>query len=100
MIRLKKIEYGDVIFADRGFYKHFGIYSGNQKVIHYYHAAEKISLEEFQNSMQGIYTTSVNEFTLDESPQAYKSLDDIIDVIGDTVEIVEVMKPVYNFKAG
>ena len=63
-------------------------------------AKDKISLEEFQNSMQGIYTTSVNESTLDESPQAYKSLDDIIDVIGETVEIVEVMKPVYNFKAG
>lgn len=63
-------------------------------------AKDKISLEDFQNSMTGIYTTSVNEFTLDESPQAYKSLEDIIDVIGKTVEIVEVMKPVYNFKAG
>jgi len=63
-------------------------------------AKDKISLEDFQNSMTGIYTTSVNEFTLDESPQAYKSLDDIIDVIGETVDIVEVMKPVYNFKAG
>lgn len=63
-------------------------------------AKDKISLEDFQNSMAGIYTTSVNEATLDESPQAYKSLDDIIDVIGETVEIVEVMKPVYNFKAG
>ena len=50
--------------------------------------------------MQGIYTTSVNEFTLDEAPQAYKSLADIIDVIGASVDIVEVMKPVYNFKAG
>lgn len=63
-------------------------------------AKDKISLEDFQNSMTGIYTTSANEFTLDESPQAYKSLEDIIDVIGETVEIVEVMKPVYNFKAG
>lgn len=63
-------------------------------------AKDSISLEDFQNSMAGIYTTSVNEATLDESPQAYKSLDDIIDVIGETVDIVEVMKPVYNFKAG
>ena len=63
-------------------------------------AKDKISLEEFQNSMAGIYTTSVNENTLDESPQAYKTLEDIIDVIGETVEIIEVMKPVYNFKAG
>lgn len=43
--------------------------------------------------------TSINEKTLDEAPQAYKSLDDIIDVIDDTAEILEVMKPVYNFKA-
>ena len=63
-------------------------------------AKDKISMEEFKNSMAGIYTTSVSEETLDESPQAYKTLDDIIDVIGDTVEIIEVMKPVYNFKAG
>lgn len=63
-------------------------------------AKDSISLEEFQNSMAGIYTTSVSEETLDESPQAYKTLEDIIDVIGETVEILEVMKPVYNFKAG
>ena len=49
--------------------------------------------------MEGIYTTSVNEATLDEAPMAYKSLDDIIDVISDTVEVIDVMKPVYNFKA-
>ena len=42
---------------------------------------------------------SVNEATLDESPMAYKSLEDIIDVIRDSVDIIEVMKPVYNFKA-
>ena len=60
----------------------------------------QLSMDDYQNSMAGIYTTSVNENTLDESPQAYKSLDDIIDVIGDTVDVVEVMKPVYNFKAG
>ena len=62
-------------------------------------AKEKLSMNEYKESMTGIYTTSISEGTLDESPQAYKSLDDIIDVIGDTVEIVEVMKPVYNFKA-
>ena len=63
-------------------------------------AKENLNLAEYKNSMSGIYTTSVNEFTLDEAPQAYKSLEDIIDVIGDAVDIVEVMKPVYNFKAG
>ena len=58
-----------------------------------------IDMEEYKESMAGIYTTSISEGTLDESPQAYKSLDDIIDVIDDTVDIDEVMKPVYNFKA-
>lgn len=43
--------------------------------------------------------TSVNEGTIDEAPMAYKSLDDILDVIGDTVDVIDVMKPVYNFKA-
>lgn len=62
-------------------------------------AKDSITLEDFKNAMTGIYTTSVSEETLDESPQAYKSLEDIIDVIGETVEIIEVMKPVYNFKA-
>ena len=62
-------------------------------------AKERLSMEDYKNSMAGIYTTSISEGTLDESPQAYKSLDDILDVIGDTVEILEVMKPVYNFKA-
>ncbi len=49
--------------------------------------------------MKGVYTTSVNETTLDEAPMAYKSLKDIIDVIRDSVDIIQVMKPVYNFKA-
>ena len=49
--------------------------------------------------MEGIYTTSVNEDTLDEAPMAYKSLSDIIDVIGESVEVIEVLKPIYNFKA-
>ena len=62
-------------------------------------AKEQLSMDAYKESMAGIYTTSISEGTLDESPQAYKSLDDILDVIGDTVEIVEVMKPVYNFKA-
>ena len=62
-------------------------------------AKVQLSMDDYKNSMAGIYTTSVSEGTLDESPQAYKSLDDIIDVIDETVEIVEVMKPVYNFKA-
>ncbi|MBE8953828.1 MAG: RtcB family protein [Quinella sp. 1Q7] len=62
-------------------------------------AKERLDMDEYRAAMAGIYTTSVSAGTLDESPMAYKSLDDIIDVIGDTVDIVEVMKPVYNFKA-
>jgi RNA-splicing ligase RtcB len=46
-----------------------------------------------------VYTTSVNEATLDEAPMAYKSLADIIDVIRESVDVIEVLKPSYNFKA-
>ena len=62
-------------------------------------AKETLSLENYQAAMQGIYTTSVNEATLDEAPFAYKSLEDIIDVIQESVEILDIMKPIYNFKA-
>jgi RNA-splicing ligase RtcB len=62
-------------------------------------AKESLDMEEYRNEMAGVYTTSVNEKTLDESPMAYKSLDDIIDVIQDSVEVIDVMKPVFNFKA-
>ena len=63
-------------------------------------AKENLSLEEYRASMEGIYTTSVNENTLDEAPMVYKSLDDILDVINEAVDIVDIIKPVYNFKAG
>ena len=63
-------------------------------------AKEELSLEEYRAAMQGVYTTSVGADTLDEAPMAYKSLDDIVDVIAESVELIEVMKPVYNFKAG
>ena len=62
-------------------------------------AKEKLNMGEYKASMEGIYTSSVNEATLDEAPMAYKSLNDIIDVIGDSVEVLEVLKPIYNFKA-
>ena len=62
-------------------------------------ARETLSMEDFQESMKGIYTTSVNENTIDESPMAYKSLDDIIDNIRSSVDVVEIIKPIYNFKA-
>lgn len=62
-------------------------------------AKETLDMESYQNAMEGIYTTSVNEKTLDEAPMAYKSLEDIIDVIKESVDIIDIMKPVYNFKA-
>ena len=62
-------------------------------------AKETLNLDEYKNAMAGVYTTSVNEATLDEAPMAYKSLEDIIDVIAESVDVVEVIKPVYNFKA-
>lgn len=62
-------------------------------------AKELLDLEMYRASMQGIYTTSVNEQTMDEAPMAYKSIKDILGVIDDTVEVIEIMKPVYNFKA-
>ena len=62
-------------------------------------AKTTLSMDEYKEAMKGIYTTSVNEQTLDEAPMAYKSLEDIIDVIRDSVDVIDVMKPIYNFKA-
>ncbi len=62
-------------------------------------AKEALSLEEYKETMSGIYTTSVCEATLDEAPMAYKRLEDIIDVIRESVDVIDVMKPIYNFKA-
>lgn len=62
-------------------------------------AKRKIDISEFEESMNGIYTTSVSEGTIDESPMAYKPMESIIENIGDTVDILKVIKPVYNFKA-
>lgn len=62
-------------------------------------AKESVSLEEYQKTMNGIFTTSVNTYTIDESPMAYKTMDEIIGNIKDTVEIVDIIKPIYNFKA-
>lgn len=63
-------------------------------------AKESFTVSEFKKQMKGIYTTSVNQQTLDECPMAYKSIEDIVDNIGDTVEINDIIKPIYNFKAG
>ena len=62
-------------------------------------AKSQLDLEEYKREMSSVYTTSVNEATLDEAPMAYKSLEDIIDVIRESVDVIEVLKPIYNFKA-
>jgi RNA-splicing ligase RtcB len=62
-------------------------------------ARETLDLQAYRESMSQVYSTSVSESTLDEAPQAYKSLEDIIGVIGESVRILDVMKPIYNFKA-
>ena len=62
-------------------------------------AKATLDMEEYRREMAGVYTTSVNEATIDEAPMAYKSLADIIDVIRESVDVIEVLKPIYNFKA-
>ena len=62
-------------------------------------AKKLLNMAAYKKSMEGIYTTSVNEMTLDEAPMAYKSRDDVIDVIRETVDVIDIMKPVYNFKS-
>lgn len=62
-------------------------------------ARETLSLDEFRKSMEGVYTTSVCPSTLDEAPAAYKPIDDIIGPISESVDIIDVMRPIYNFKA-
>lgn len=62
-------------------------------------AKQSFTVSEFKHQMNGIYTTSVNKDTLDECPMAYKDMDDIVGNINDTVDIIRVIKPIYNFKA-
>lgn len=62
-------------------------------------AKETFKLDEFKKSMEGIYTTSVVDETIDEAPFVYKPMQEIIDNIKDTVEIEKIIKPIYNFKA-
>lgn len=63
-------------------------------------AKNSYTVSEFKKQMKGIYTTSVNVETLDECPMAYKNREDIVNHIGETVEILNTIKPIYNFKAG
>lgn len=62
-------------------------------------ANKNLSIEDFNDDMSGVYSSSVCLSTLDESPRAYKPMSEIIECIKDTVEIIKVIKPIYNFKA-
>ncbi|MBR2370508.1 MAG: RtcB family protein [Clostridia bacterium] len=62
-------------------------------------AKELFTVEEFQNEMKGIYTTTANQSTIDESPMAYKPMQEIVDLISPTVDIIRIIKPIYNFKS-
>lgn len=62
-------------------------------------AREKLNIEEFKKSMEGIYTTTVSEETMDEAPMVYKPMEEILEYIKDTVEVEKIIKPIYNFKA-
>ena len=63
-------------------------------------AKASFTVSQFKKEMEGIYSTTVNRSTLDEAPMAYKSMEDIVSNIGDTVTVEKVIKPIYNFKAG
>ena len=62
-------------------------------------ARKNVDMDEYKKSMEGIYSSCVCKSTIDESPQAYKASSDIIDAIKDTVDIVDHLRPIYNFKA-
>jgi RNA-splicing ligase RtcB len=63
-------------------------------------AKNSFTVSEFKKQMQGIYSTSINSSTLDECPMAYKSINDILGNIEPTVEVLDIVKPIYNIKAG
>jgi len=63
-------------------------------------AFDTLKMEDYEEAMKGIYSTSVNRETLDESPMAYKNMDDIAANIEPTAKIIKRIRPVYNYKAG
>lgn len=71
---------------------------GAGRILSRQQAKKMLDIEEYKKSMEGIYSTSISLDTLDEAPQAYKKVEDILDVIKETVDIIEVLKPVYNYK--
>ena len=72
---------------------------GSGRIMKRSEAKESVTLEEYMKEMEGIYSTSVGESTLDESPMAYRRIDEILDVIDPTATVTDVLEPIYNFKA-
>ena len=62
-------------------------------------AKQTLSMQEYRDAMAGIYTTSISTGTLDEAPMAYKPIESILSSLHETVDVIEILKPVYNFKA-
>ena len=62
-------------------------------------AKECLKMEDFKAAMKDIYTTCVSTSTIDESPMAYKSADEILDNIKENADVISIIKPIYNFKA-
>lgn len=94
------MRYGSLICSGKGNPDwNYSAPHGAGRILSRSEAKEKLTLEEFRASMNGIYTTCIDEGTLDESPMAYKDPSSILKYIGDTVDVIEHIKPVYNFKA-
>lgn len=72
---------------------------GSGRVMKRSEAKESFTIEEYRKEMEGIFTTSVNESTIDESPMAYRRIDEILDAIEPTADVIDILSPVYNFKA-
>jgi len=72
---------------------------GSGRVMKRSEAKKAIDLEEYRREMEGIFTTSVGKSTIDESPMAYRRMEEILDAIDPTAEVVDILSPVYNFKA-
>lgn len=72
---------------------------GSGRIMSRADAKNNVTLEEYRTAMQGVFSTSINESTLDESPMAYRPIEEILDTIEPTAEVINIITPVYNFKA-
>lgn len=72
---------------------------GSGRIMKRSEAKASFSVEEYRKEMEGVFTTSVGESTLDESPMAYRRIDEILDAIEPTADVIDILSPVYNFKA-